>query len=98
MVGLNVSDTPAVEKMMGNWKLVFPRVNTCHLSSDTTGTQLAVKRLQTIKSRGVVPADTDRVIDNEGNDVSAKTLIISESAEGTEVRVFNTEANRWDSI
>lgn len=98
MVDLNVSDTPDTQKIMGGWKLVFPRVNTCHLSSDSTGTQLTVKRLQTIKARGVVPANTDRVIDNEGNDVSTKTLIISESSDGTEVRVFNAETGTWDSI
>ena len=98
IIGANVNDTLDEHKMMGNWKLVFPRVNTFVLSNDLTNTKYVPKKLQTIKARNVNIAPTTKAYDDMGNDVSAKTLVISESVDGTVVNVYNSEAGRWDKI
>ena len=98
VVGANVSETSIEHLMKGNWRLVFPRVNSYTLTNDATNTKFIAKKLQTIKARNIIVSDLDKVYDDEGNDVSAKTLIISESTEGSQVRVYNSEMRRWDDI
>ena len=102
-VGLNIHDTSPEHKMKGNWKLVFPRVDTFTFVNDVSHTQYNAKKLQTIKSRGI-PAPTDAVYDQNGNNVSAKTLIISENPDPLDpsanpgVYIYDTESGEWKDI
>ena len=98
VVGASVDDTIDTHKMMGNWKLVFPRINTFVLSNDLTNTKYVPKKMNTIKSRNVNISPSTKAYDDMGNDVSAKTLVISETVDGTVINVYNSEAGRWDKI
>ncbi len=80
----------------GNWKLVFPRVNSYTLRDDTTHTQFIPKRMQVIKGRNI--PNVGAVYDKDGNDISMKNLIVDEAEDGVHLRMFNSSMNRWEEI
>ena len=98
IIGTNVNLTPENHKMKGNWKLVFPRINTFKLSNDITNTVFNPKRMETIKGKNLNITDTSRVYDTDGNDVSSKTLIIDDNENGLQMSVYNSATSRWENI
>ena len=98
VIGTNISLTPEIHKMKGNWKLVFPRVSSYMLSNDITQTKYVPKKMEVIKNRDIHITDTSRVYDEAGNDVSAKTLIIEENADALTMKVYNSKTSKWDQV
>lgn len=82
--------------LCGGWRLVFPRINSFRLSNDATQTEWIPKKMQTIKGRNI--GDIGSVVDEDGNDVSIKSLIIDESNDGTHLRIFNSATHTWDEV
>jgi len=80
----------------GNWKLVFPRVNSYTLRNDETHTQFIPKRMQVIKGRNI--PNVGAVYDKDGNDISMKNLVIDEAEDGIHLRMFNSARKKWEEI
>ena len=96
MVGLDADQTIESHKLCGNWRLVFPRVESYRLTNDSTNTQWIPKRMQIIK--GSVNSDIGTVTDSEGNDVSTKSIVVNESANGISLNMFNQSTRQWEKI
>lgn len=82
--------------LFGNWKLVFPRVSSYVLKNDETHTQWIPKKMQVIKGRSI--GDVGAVYDSEGNDVSMKSIIVDESDDGINLKMFNSNKHTWENI
>ena len=82
--------------LKGNWKLVFPRVNTYTLKDDLNNTIYIPKKMQVIKARSI--SGIGAVYDEDGNDVSIKSLVISEDNDGLHLNMFNSSRHRWEEI
>lgn len=96
LVGKNASDTSEEHMPCGNWRLVFPRVNSYTLRNDATGTQWIPQKMQVIKGRSI--SDIGSVYDSDGNDVSAKSVIIDEESDGLHLKMFNSNRKSWDEV
>ena len=93
---INVNADCTNKFLHGNWKLVFPRVNSYTLKNDETHTQFIPKRMQVIKGRNIPSVGS--VYDIYGNDISMKNLIIDESEDGIHLRMFNSSRKQWEEI
>lgn len=82
--------------LCGNWRLVFPRVNSFKIKNDKTNTEWIPKKMQIIKGRDI--QDIGNVYDSNGNDVSTKSIIVSESSNGVTLKAFNSVTKSWDKI
>lgn len=82
--------------LLGNWKLVFPRVSSYTLKNDATNTQWIPKKMQVIKGRSI--QDVGAVYDSEGNDVSMKSLIVDEGNDRIHLKMFNSNKKTWEEI
>ena len=87
---------PAAYMPKGNWRLVFPRVESFTLRNDTTGTEWVPMRMQIIKGRYI--SDVGTVRDANNNDVSMKTLVMSDTSTGEELRIFNSATKTFEKI
>jgi hypothetical protein len=96
MVGLDANNTIDSHKLCGNWRLVFPRVESYVLSNDKTNTQWIPKRMQLVK--GSIGDEIGTITDSEGNDVSTKTIVVNESPDGISLNMFNQTTGQWEKI
>ena len=90
---MNTSDK---HKLCGNWKLVFPRVQSFKLKNDETKTEWIPMKMQTIKGRSI--SEIGSVNDQYGNDVSRKSLVINEDTDGISINMFNPTTGKWEKI
>lgn len=95
-VGNLITNTSANHKLCGNWKLVFPRVQSFRLANDATQTEWIPTKMQTIKGRSI--SDIGAVYDSSGNDVSVKSLVIDEGKEKIQMKMFNSNTGQWEII
>jgi hypothetical protein len=98
IVGANINNTPDIQKMKGNWTLVFPRVSNYRLSNDITNTQFVPMKMECIKGRNIAVESGTRVFDSAGNDVSKKAVIFSEDENGTTMKVYNSLLRKWEKV
>lgn len=94
--GTNIDTILKEHQPMGNWQLVFPRIETFHLSNSNNSTKFVPIKLQTIKQRNV--GEVVNVLDEYDNNVNAKTLILDETSSGIRIKTFNTETGIWETI
>ena len=80
----------------GNWRLVFPRVNTFRLANDQTGTEWVPIKMQVVKGRDI--SNVGNVTDEDGNQVSMKTLIMSDTNNGEDILLFNAKTGVYEKI
>lgn len=90
---INTSDK---HKLCGNWRLVFPRVQSYRLMNDATGTSWTPIKMQIIKGRSI--SDVGTVFDSFGNDVNMKSLVIDEGKEKIQMKMFNSNTGQWEII
>lgn len=95
-VGLNASETPPEEKLIGNWRLVLPRINGFRLEKDGTNTQWIPKKMQLIK--GHIGEEIGKITDSNGNNVSEKMIVVNESSSGISLKMFNSINGEWEKI
>ena len=96
MIGQFMSATSKEHMLCGNWKLVFPRVQSFKLKNDKTNTEWIPMKMQTIKGRSIF--DIGTVNDQYGNDVSTKSIIINEDVDGISLNMFNSKTGKWEKI
>ena len=82
----------------GSWKLVYPRVHTYHLSTDPANpaVEFTPARLQVLHVSNI--QDTTDIIDQFGQPVNAKTIVIEDNASGAKLKVFNQRTGTWDAV
>ena len=95
---INKGDVFSMKKTrpVGNWKLVFPRCESFRLRNVTDGTTFKPVRLQMIRGENL-PSFGD-VIDENGNTVNAKTLILNSSSDGVSLNAYNSQTGTWEKI
>lgn len=97
------NDDPTKKYLFGNWRLVFPRVNTVTFDNDATNTHWVPMNLQVIKGRSVAIGDDVLVKDDNGNDVTSKSIVITQTQDQTgayslNMMAFNSETKKWEKI
>ena len=96
VIGGFMSNTSENHRLCGNWRLVFPRVQSFKLKNDKTNTEWIPMKMQTIKGRSI--SDVGSVTDKYGNDVSIKSIIINEDVNGISLNMFNSNTGKWEKI
>ena len=87
---------PENKKPKGNWRLVFPRVESYRLTNDQTGTEWIPMKMQVIKGRGIT--DIGNVLDADGNNVSMKSLIVVDTVDGEKLSIYNSTRENFERI
>lgn len=106
-IGTPVSEVP---KPCGNWRLVFPRVNTFSVKVKSTDGSVAeaitkvpglkLKQLHTIRGDDLPLSRTDRTVtvnDSNGYDVSKNCVFINQEGDKLVMRMANKK-NEWEII
>lgn len=82
---------------MGNWQLVYPRVQSFKFVNEQNGLEYTPIKLHAIRTSNL--NQIDDIIDELGNNVNMKNLIINESANNTiSLNLYNSETGTWDDI
>ena len=95
---LLTSDIPTP---VGNWQLVFPRVNQYKIESSgiqngVYNTEVKLRRLVPI--RGEDLGDVSNVLDNTGHNINSKVVIFDQGTSGTKMKIYNKETNQFETI
>lgn len=92
------------KNLFGNWRLVFPRVNSLSFQNDATNTKWVPMKMQIVKGREVAVGSTTRITDENGNDVTTKNVVITEVVDPEfgipkfEMIAFNSKTGKWEKI
>jgi hypothetical protein len=81
---------------VGNWKLVFPRCESFKLTNINDGTTFKPIKLQLLRGQNL--PDYGDVIDENGNTVNPKTLILNSSSSGISLNAYNMQTGGWEKI
>lgn len=82
---------------IGDWELVFPRINSFKLQTSTPNdVTFEATRLTCVRGSNI--GDIGNVTDESGNNVNKKTMIVDETQNGIYVKLYNSETGMWDSI
>lgn len=94
--------TSSTKRPVGNWQLVFPRVNQYKIVS--TGVQDGVYQTE-VKLRRLVPVEGEdlgnisNVLDSTGHNINSKVVIFDKkSTGGTKMKIFNKETNQFETV
>ena len=93
--------TSTTPRPVGNWQLVFPRLNQYHIVS--TGIQEGVYNSE-VKLRRLVPlkgedlGNVSNVLDNQGHNINSKVVIFDQGASGTKMKIFNKETKSFETV
>ena len=93
--------TESTPRPVGNWQLVFPRVNEYKIVS--TGIQEGVYNTE-VKLRRLVPlfsedaGDISNVVDVYGNNINQKVVVFDQSESGTKMKVWNKETGQFEIV
>lgn len=81
---------------VGNWKLVFPRLESYRLSNSVSGVTYKPLKLQAIRGENL--PTLGNVTDENNNIVNAKTLVLNQTDGGVSLSVFNERTGRWENV
>lgn len=95
-VGKYAADIPAYLQPRGNWRLVFPRVQSFTFKNDVTNTTYNPVRLHVI--RGVNVSSDTEILDQYGEPINAKVMVINNTSSGSTLNVYNTTTGTWDTV
>lgn len=93
--------TPTTPTPVGNWQLVFPRVNQYKIIS--TGIQNGVYNSE-VKLRRLIPlrgedlGTVSNVLDEKGNNINSKVVLFDQGSSGTKMKIYNKETNRFETV
>ena len=94
--------TSSTKRPVGNWQLVFPRVNQYKIVS--AGVQEGVYQSE-VKLRRLVPVEGEdlgtitNVLDSTGHNINSKVVIFDKkSTGGTKMKIFNKETNQFETV
>ena len=93
--------TASTPTPVGNWQLVFPRVNQYKIVS--SGIQDGVYNTE-VKLRRLVPIEGEdlgeisNVLDNTGHNINSKVVIFDKGASGTKMKIYNKETGQFETV
>lgn len=93
--------TASTPTPVGNWQLVFPRVNQYKIVS--SGIQEGVYNTE-VKLRRLVPAfgedlgDISNVLDSSGHNINQKVVIFDQGTSGTKMKIYNKETGQFETV
>lgn len=93
--------TPSTPGPIGNWQLVFPRVNQYKIVSP--GVQEGVYNSE-VKLRRLVPlkgeelGSVTNVLDSQGHNINSKVVIFDQGTSGTKMKIWNKETNQFETV
>lgn len=93
--GTNVETLP-VYQPTGTWELVFPHTQTFTFRNDASGTEYNPTQMQVIRTTAIQP--TTDVLDIYGNPVNYRTIVVNDTEDGSEFKVYNHETERWENV
>lgn len=84
---------------IGTWELVFPQVHSFTFRNNQTGqNNYAPVRMQVIRGTNL-PLENNDILNERGENVSYRTLVIEEPAEGrAKLKAFNKNNNTWEEL
>ena len=94
---INIGDDSS-EKIVptGNWKLVFPRCESFTIRSVQDGTTFKPVKLQMIRGENIT--NLNDVLDENGDIVNSKMLVLEEKTDGLQLNMFNNATGQWSRI
>lgn len=93
--------TASTPTPVGNWQLVFPRVNQYKIVS--SGIQDGVYNTE-VKLRRLVPIEGEdlgeisNVLDNTGHNINSKVVIFDKGVSGTKMKIYNKETGQFETV
>lgn len=94
--GTLLSDISELNMPMGNWQLVFPRVNSFKLTNLNDGREFTPIKLQTIKGKDL--GNIANIENSEGFNINAKSIIIDETDNGVTLKLYNSKTRDWEQV
>lgn len=84
---------------VGNWQLVFPRVNMYRLTNEKEGIYHSATKLRLLTPvKGRSLGSIENVLDSNGNNINEKTILIDENSSGATMKVYNSQRGTWDTV
>ena len=95
-INSSINDIPSTLQPMGNWQLVFPRVNSFRLTNLTNGREFTPVKLQMLKGSDM--GNVGNITDSNNHVVNAKTVIVDETSTGLSMKIYNRETGTWVTV
>lgn len=92
------------KNMFGNWRLVFPRVNSVKFVNDAANTVYNPMRMQILKGNDIPVGSSNRITDENGNDITTKNVVITQVTDPdtgiVKLRMvaFNPKTGKWEIV
>lgn len=93
--------TPSTPTPVGNWQLVFPRLNQYKLVA--AGVQEGVYNSE-VKLRRLIPVAGEdvgtvtNVLDSTGHNINQKIVLFDSTGSGTKMKVYNKETGQFETV
>lgn len=86
---------------VGNWQLVFPRINqykihSAGIQSGVYNSEVKLRRL--VPLRGEDIGEITKVVDSHGNNVNSKVVVFDQTTSGSRMKIYNKETNRFETL
>ena len=100
----NFKDDNDYKNMFGNWRLVFPRVNSVKFMNDAANTVYNPMRMQILKGNDIPVGSSNRITDENGNDITTKNVVITQVTDPdtgiVKLRMvaFNPKTGKWEIV
>ena len=94
--------TASSPRPIGNWQLVFPRINQFRVVSSgiqngVYNTEVKLRRL--VPLRGEDLGDVSNVLDSHGHNINSKVVIFDQASNGgTKMKIYNKETNKFETV
>ena len=95
-INSSINNIPSTLQPMGNWQLVFPRVNSFRLTNLTNGREFTPVKLQMLKGSDM--GNVGNITDSNNHVVNAKTVIVDETSTGLSMKIYNRETGTWVTV
>ena len=94
--GALISSISSYFQPMGNWQLVFPRLNSFKLKNLSDGREFSPVNMQIV--RGSNMGKISDIENSHGKKVNTKSIIVDETSEGLSLKMYNSETGIWEKI
>lgn len=86
---------------IGNWQLVYPRLNQYKIVSDSIQTgvynsEVKLRRLVPLKGESL--GNVQNVLDSTGHNINSKVVLFDEGVTGTKMKIFNSQTGKFETV
>lgn len=93
--GTYVANIPDEYQPIGNWQLIFPRIQNFTFK-DSIGNTFNPMKMNVLRNPGI--QENTVVYDSMENPVNYKTMVIDTTTENTTLKVYNSDTGKWESV